>query len=224
MTDVEAIIAALDRGEIRVAEKADGEWRVNEEAKQAILDYFRLRDMEPLEAGPFEYLDKIPLKRDYERLGVRVVPPATARYGSFLSPGVVMMPSYVNIGAWVGPRTMVDTWATVGTAPQEFVQRASIVAWDDEEHVARARDTYRRKRELLLGALERRGYRVVGSRAGMYLWVEARADVVPRLLEHGVVVSPGEFFGPSGAGYVRLALVPTVEECERAARILEEAL
>jgi 2,3,4,5-tetrahydropyridine-2-carboxylate N-succinyltransferase len=118
VSDVEAIIAALDRGEIRVAEKVDGEWRVNEEAKQAILDYFRLRDMEPLEAGPFEYLDKIPLKRDYERLGVRVVPPATARYGSFLSPGVVMMPSYVNIGAWVGPRTMVDTWATVGSCAQ----------------------------------------------------------------------------------------------------------
>jgi len=118
VSDVEAIIAALDRGEIRVAEKADGEWRVNEEAKQAILDYFRLRDMEPLEAGPFEYLDKIPLKRDYARLGVRVVPPATARYGSFLSPGVVMMPSYVNIGAWVGPRTMVDTWATVGSCAQ----------------------------------------------------------------------------------------------------------
>jgi len=118
VNDVEAIIAALDRGEIRVAEKADGEWRVNEEAKQAILDYFRLRDMEPLEAGPFEYLDKIPLKRDYARLGVRVVPPATARYGSFLSPGVVMMPCYVNIGAWVGPRTMVDTWATVGSCAQ----------------------------------------------------------------------------------------------------------
>jgi 2,3,4,5-tetrahydropyridine-2,6-dicarboxylate N-succinyltransferase len=118
VNDVEAVIAALDRGEIRVAEKVDGEWRVNEEAKQAILDYFRLRDMEPLEAGPFEYLDKIPLKRDYERLGVRVVPPATARYGSFLSPGVVMMPSYVNIGAWVGPRTMVDTWATVGSCAQ----------------------------------------------------------------------------------------------------------
>jgi 2,3,4,5-tetrahydropyridine-2-carboxylate N-succinyltransferase len=118
VTDVEAIIAALDRGEIRVAEKSDGEWRVNEEAKQAILDYFRLRDMEPLEVGPFEYLDKIPLKHDYARLGVRVVPPATARYGSFLSPGVVMMPSYVNIGAWVGPRTMVDTWATVGSCAQ----------------------------------------------------------------------------------------------------------
>jgi len=115
---VEDTIAALDRGEIRVAERVDGEWRVNEDAKQAILDYFRLRDMEPIEVGPFEYLDKIPLKHDYARLGVRVVPPATARYGSFLSPGVVMMPCYVNIGAWVGPRTMVDTWATVGSCAQ----------------------------------------------------------------------------------------------------------
>jgi 2,3,4,5-tetrahydropyridine-2,6-dicarboxylate N-succinyltransferase len=115
---VEDTIAALDRGEIRVAERVDGEWRVNEDAKQAILDYFRLRELEPHEVGPFEYLDKIPLKRDYARLGVRVVPPATARYGSFLSPGVVLMPSYVNIGAWVGPRTMVDTWATVGSCAQ----------------------------------------------------------------------------------------------------------
>jgi 2,3,4,5-tetrahydropyridine-2-carboxylate N-succinyltransferase len=115
---VEETIAALDRGEIRVAERVDGEWRVNEEAKQAIIDYFRLRDVEPQEVGPFEYRDKIPLKRDYERLGVRVVPPATARYGSFLSRDVVLMPSYVNIGAWVGPRTMVDTWATVGSCAQ----------------------------------------------------------------------------------------------------------
>jgi 2,3,4,5-tetrahydropyridine-2-carboxylate N-succinyltransferase len=115
---VEETIAALDRGEIRVAERVNGEWRVNEDAKQAILDYFRIRDMEPMDVGPFEYLDKIPLKHDYDRLGVRVVPPATARYGSFLSPGVVLMPSYVNIGAWVGPRTMVDTWATVGSCAQ----------------------------------------------------------------------------------------------------------
>jgi 2,3,4,5-tetrahydropyridine-2-carboxylate N-succinyltransferase len=115
---VEELIAALDRGELRVAEPVDGNWRVNGEAQEAILEYFRLRQVEPQEAGPFEYLDKIPLKRDYERLGVRVVPPAAARYGSFLSPGVVMMPSYVNIGAWVGPRTMVDTWATVGSGAQ----------------------------------------------------------------------------------------------------------
>jgi 2,3,4,5-tetrahydropyridine-2-carboxylate N-succinyltransferase len=115
---VEETIAALDRGELRVAERVDGEWRVNVAAKEAILEYFRLRELEPQEVGPFEYLDKIPLKRDYERLGVRVVPPATARYGAFLSPGVVLMPSYVNIGAWVGPRTMVDTWATVGSCAQ----------------------------------------------------------------------------------------------------------
>jgi 2,3,4,5-tetrahydropyridine-2,6-dicarboxylate N-succinyltransferase len=114
----EETIAALDRGEVRVAQKVDGEWRVDEAVKRAILDYFRIRQMEAIEVGPFEYLDKIPLKGDYEALGVRVVPPATARYGSFLSRGVVMMPSYVNIGAWVGPNTMVDTWATVGSCAQ----------------------------------------------------------------------------------------------------------
>jgi 2,3,4,5-tetrahydropyridine-2-carboxylate N-succinyltransferase len=118
VTDVEATIAALDRGEVRIAEKLDGKWVVNEEAKQAVLDYFRLRRMEPIDVGPFEYLDKIPLKSNYAELGVRVVPPAVARYGSFLSRGVVMMPSYVNIGAWVGPRTMIDTWATVGSCAQ----------------------------------------------------------------------------------------------------------
>ncbi len=115
---VETLIAELDRGEVRVAEPVDGDWRVNPEVQEAILEFFRLRQMEPQEVGPFEYHDKIPLKHDYERLGVRVVPPAVARYGSFLSPGVVMMPSYVNIGAWVGPRTMVDTWATVGSGAQ----------------------------------------------------------------------------------------------------------
>jgi 2,3,4,5-tetrahydropyridine-2,6-dicarboxylate N-succinyltransferase len=115
---VEELIAALDRGETRVAEPVDGEWLVNEEAQRAILEYFRVRELEPREVGPFEYLDKIPLKHGYEQLGVRVVPPATARYGAFLSPGVVLMPSYVNIGAWVGPNTMVDTWATVGSGAQ----------------------------------------------------------------------------------------------------------
>ena len=114
----EETIQALDRGEVRAAEKVDGEWRVNEDAKRAILDYFRIRKVEVVELGPYEYADKIPLKRNYLELGVRVVPPATARFGSYLSPGVVMMPSYVNIGAWVGPNTMVDTWATVGSCAQ----------------------------------------------------------------------------------------------------------
>ena len=90
---VNELIDALDRGEVGVAEPVDGDWQVNGEVQAAILDYFRLRELEPQEAGPFEYLDKIPLKRNYEQLGVRVVPPAVARYGSYLSPGVVMMPS-----------------------------------------------------------------------------------------------------------------------------------
>jgi 2,3,4,5-tetrahydropyridine-2-carboxylate N-succinyltransferase len=114
----EDVIAALDAGEVRVAEPDGEDWRVNSDVQAAILDYFRLRQMEPQEVGPFSYHDKIPLKRDYEALGVRVVPPATARYGAFLSRGVVLMPSYVNIGAWVGPNTMVDTWATVGSGAQ----------------------------------------------------------------------------------------------------------
>jgi 2,3,4,5-tetrahydropyridine-2-carboxylate N-succinyltransferase len=114
----EETIAALDRGEVRVAEPDGDDWRVNAEVQEAILDYFRSRRMEPREVGPFEYHDKIPLKSGYDGLGVRVVPPAVARYGAYLSPGVVLMPSYVNIGAWVGPNTMVDTWATVGSGAQ----------------------------------------------------------------------------------------------------------
>jgi 2,3,4,5-tetrahydropyridine-2-carboxylate N-succinyltransferase len=111
-------IAALDSGEVRVAEPDGDDWRVNAGIQAAILDYFRKRKLEAREVGPFEYHDKIPLKSGYEALGVRVVPPAVARYGAFLSRGVVLMPSYVNIGAWVGPNTMVDTWATVGSGAQ----------------------------------------------------------------------------------------------------------
>jgi 2,3,4,5-tetrahydropyridine-2-carboxylate N-succinyltransferase len=114
----EETIAALDRGELRVAEPDGDDWRVNADVQAAILDYFRERSLEPREVGPFEYHDKIPLKSGYEALGVRVVPPATARFGAFLSRGVVLMPSYVNIGAWIGPNTMVDTWATVGSGAQ----------------------------------------------------------------------------------------------------------
>ena len=115
---VERAIAMLDRGEVRVAEPDGGGWIVHTWAKQAVLLYFRIRGLQVSDAGPFEYHDKIPLKHGYEELGVRVVPPATARYGAYLSPGVVLMPSYVNIGAWVGPSTMVDTWATVGSCAQ----------------------------------------------------------------------------------------------------------
>ena len=114
----EEIVAALDRGERRVASPVDGEWVVDVEAKEAILEYFKLRKVEPMEVGGLRFLDKIPVKTDYAERGVRVVPPGIARYGSFLSEGVVLMPGYVNIGAWVGPRTMVDTWATVGSCAQ----------------------------------------------------------------------------------------------------------
>ena len=112
------IVAALDRGERRVAEQVDGEWVVDVEAKLAILEFFRSRKVEPMQVGGLQFLDKIPVKTDYAERGVRVVPPGVARYGSFLSEGVVLMPGYVNIGAWVGPRTMVDTWATVGSCAQ----------------------------------------------------------------------------------------------------------
>jgi 2,3,4,5-tetrahydropyridine-2-carboxylate N-succinyltransferase len=118
LSDAAAVVAALDRGEVRVAEPDGDEWRVNAGVQEAILSYFRERQMEPREVGPFEYHDKIPLKSGYAELGVRVVPPAVARFGAFLSRGVVLMPSYVNIGAWVGPNTMVDTWATVGSGAQ----------------------------------------------------------------------------------------------------------
>ena len=115
---IEEVVRLLDEGDLRVAEKGPDGWAVNDWAKKAILLYFRVRKVEPADVGPFEYLDKIPLKHDYARRGVRVVPPATARHGAFLSEGVILMPSYVNIGAWVGPRTMVDTWATVGSCAQ----------------------------------------------------------------------------------------------------------
>ena len=112
------VIGMLDRGEVRVAEVVDGEVVVHEWAKHAILMWFRVNAMAALEAGPFEYHDKLPLKTGYEAAGVRVVPGASARFGAYLAPGVVMMPSYVNIGAYVDTGTMVDTWATVASCAQ----------------------------------------------------------------------------------------------------------
>jgi succinyldiaminopimelate transaminase len=116
---------------------------------------------------------------------------------------------------------------TVGTAPQEFVQRASIAAWSDEEHVEEVRALYARKRDTLLPALEQKGLRLAGSAATFYLWLdvgEASEPFARRLLEHGIVCAPGSFFGPAGDGYVRFALVPTQEQCERAAEILRRVL
>jgi 2,3,4,5-tetrahydropyridine-2-carboxylate N-succinyltransferase len=112
-------MSALDRGELRVATReADGSWSVHAWLKEAILLYFSLREIETLEVGPFEFRDKIPLKHDLAAAGVRVVPPGVARFGSFLEKGVVLMPGYVNLGAWVGSGTMIDTWATVGSCAQ----------------------------------------------------------------------------------------------------------
>jgi 2,3,4,5-tetrahydropyridine-2-carboxylate N-succinyltransferase len=117
---VEEAIALLDSGRARVAEVDPGtdEVVVHEWLKKAILLFFTVRGMETVESGPFEYADKLPLKHDFEAAGVRVLPGASARWGSFLSRGVVLMPSYVNIGAWVGENTMVDTWATVASCAQ----------------------------------------------------------------------------------------------------------
>jgi 2,3,4,5-tetrahydropyridine-2-carboxylate N-succinyltransferase len=111
-------IAALDAGQLRVAEKVESDWVVNVWVKEAIMLYFRLAGLETTTIGPFEYHDKIPTKRGLADQGIRVVPPGTVRYGAFCEPGVVVMPGYVNIGAFVGSGTMVDTWATVGSCAQ----------------------------------------------------------------------------------------------------------
>lgn len=116
---IDATIAALDAGTIRCAEPSpEGDWIVNEWVKKAVILYFPIRKMQTIELPPFEYHDKMALKQDYAAKGVRVVPPATARYGSFIAAGVILMPSYVNIGAYVDAGTMVDTWATVGSCAQ----------------------------------------------------------------------------------------------------------
>lgn len=145
---IEAVIKALDEGKLRVVEKVGDNWQVLEWVKKAILLYFPIKEMQVMEAGPMEFYDKIPLKRSYENLGVRVVPSAICRYGAFLAKGVILMPSYVNIGAYVDEGTMVDTWATVGSCAQigkrvhlsggvgiggvlEPVQAAPVIIGDD---------------------------------------------------------------------------------------------
>ncbi len=115
---IEAVIEEIDKGRLRTAEPIDGKWQVNEWVKKAVVLYFPIRKMEKIEVGPFEFHDKMALKSDYDKLGVRVVPHAIARYGAYISKGVIMMPSYVNIGAYVDEGTMVDTWATVGSCAQ----------------------------------------------------------------------------------------------------------
>ncbi len=115
---INKVVTLLDSGELRVAVPAGSSWTVNDWVKKAVILYFPLREMETIDVGPFEFHDKIPLKRGYRQLGVRVVPHAIARHGAFLARNVVMMPSYVNIGAYIDTGSMVDTWATVGSCAQ----------------------------------------------------------------------------------------------------------
>lgn len=115
---IKMVIDLLDRGELRIAEQKGTDWMVHEWVKKAVLLYFPIMENKTIEAGPFEFYDKIPLKTNFEELKVRVVPQAMARYGSYLAPNVVLMPSYINIGAYVDSGTMVDTWATVGSCAQ----------------------------------------------------------------------------------------------------------
>lgn len=115
---IRSVIEQLDKGQLRVAQQDSDQWIVNEWVKKAVILYFPIQQMETIEVGPFEWHDKIALKKSYAAQGVRAVPHAIARYGSFLECGVIMMPSYVNIGAYVGSGTMVDTWATVGSCAQ----------------------------------------------------------------------------------------------------------
>ncbi len=115
---IREVIQLLDKGELRVAEPTENGWQVNEWVKKAVVMYFPIQKMETIEVGPFEFHDKIPLKKNYAEKGVRVVPHAVAREGAYISPGVILMPSYVNIGAYVDSGTMVDTWATVGSCAQ----------------------------------------------------------------------------------------------------------
>src|SRR5258706_15812282 len=115
---VRDVIDVLDKGKIRVAEKINGEWQTHEWIKKAILLYFAIMPMEEMQAGPLYFYDRIPLKKNYKELGVRVVPHGVARYGSYIASNVIMLPSYVNIGAYVDEGTLVDTWATVGSCAQ----------------------------------------------------------------------------------------------------------
>ncbi len=115
---IRGVVEKLDTGAFRVAESVGTEWKVNEWIKKAVIMYFPIQQMETIEVGPFEFHDKIALKKNYKSLGIRVVPHAIARYGSYVSKGVILMPSYVNIGAYVDEGTMVDTWATVGSCAQ----------------------------------------------------------------------------------------------------------
>ena len=115
---IESVIEKIDKGDLRIAEPNNNEWKINEWVKKAVVMYFPIRKMETSNAGPLEFHDKMKLKTNYKELGIRVVPHAVSRYGAYIAPGVILMPSYVNIGAYVDTGSMIDTWATVGSCAQ----------------------------------------------------------------------------------------------------------
>lgn len=221
---VEEVLAALDAGKIRVASPGeDGSWHVHEWVKKAILLYFPLHESQTIEIGPFEFFDKIPLKKNFASQKVRVVPHAIARYGSFIEPGVILMPSYVNIGAYVGSGSMVDTWATVGSCAQigrnvhlsggvgvggvlEPLQAAPVIIEDDCFIGSRCIvvEGVRVCREAVLGA------NVVLTQSTHIIDVTGNEPVIHRgIVPAGSVVIPGaypkEF--PAGTYNVSCALI-----------------
>lgn len=220
---IESVIDELDRGVLRVAGPADGGWQVNDWVKKAVILYFPIRKMELIETGPFEFHDKMKLKRGYREKGVRVVPHAIARYGSFIGKGVVMMPSYINIGAWVDENTMVDTWATVGSCAQigrnvhlsggvgiggvlEPVQAAPVIIEDNCFIGSRCIvvEGVRVAREAVLGA------NVVLTMSTRIIDVTGNEPEESRgLVPEGSVVIPGTFPKkfPSGEYHVPCALI-----------------
>lgn len=220
---IEEVIDQLDNGGIRVAEQTENGWQVNDWVKKAVILYFPIRQMETIEVPPFEFHDKIPLKKGYMEKGIRVVPHALARYGSYLARGVIMMPSYVNIGAYVDSGTMVDTWATVGSCAQigknvhlsggvgiggvlEPVQAAPVIIEDDCFIGSRSIvvEGVRIEKEAVLGAnvVITQSTRIIDVSGNEP--VEHRGVVPPRS-----VVIPGSFTKsfPAGDFQVACALI-----------------
>jgi 2,3,4,5-tetrahydropyridine-2-carboxylate N-succinyltransferase len=221
-TAIRKVVELLDKGQLRVAEPVADGWKVNEWIKKAVILYFPIQSMQTIESGFFEFRDKIAVKRNYEDLGVRVVPQAIARYGSYLSKGVILMPSYVNIGAYVGEGTMVDTWATVGSCAQigknvhlsggvgiggvlEPVQAAPVIVEDDAFIGSRCIlvEGVRIGKEAVLGA------NVVLTASSKIIDVTGPSPVEHKDVPPRSVVIPGSFTKkfPAGEFQVPCALI-----------------
>lgn len=215
---IESVVELLDKGQLRCAEKVGDGWKVNEWVKKAVILYFPIRNMETVEVGIFEFHDKMKLKRNYKELGVRVVPHAIARYGSFLARGVIMMPSYVNIGAYVDSGTMIDTWATVGSCAQigknvhlsggvgiggvlEPVQASPVIIEDDCFIGSRCIvvEGVRIEQQAVLGA------NVVITRSTKIIDVTGHAPIESKgVVPAGSVVIPGSYTKKFTAGHFQV--------------------